>query len=224
VIEIQEGALFIADSHYPHHGSEIITLLQNLPQGTPQIFLMGDIFDILFDHASLLMEYNQKLIDLINVLSQQIEVFYFEGNHDFNLQTIFPNVSIFALAQQPQFFSLDGKSVALAHGDKFTMGLGYRLYTKLIRTPWIRRLIPFQTKIIQAQIRKLKSKKICTKFDGFEERIEKILEHYQSDLVIEGHYHQGLQYQNYIALPSLVCQKQIGIIKNGKLIFTSIPL
>ena len=47
MIEIKEGALFVADAHYPHHGDEFMQLLHKLENGemtTPQLFLMGDIF------------------------------------------------------------------------------------------------------------------------------------------------------------------------------------
>ncbi|MBN2826287.1 MAG: metallophosphoesterase [Campylobacterales bacterium] len=219
---IQEGALFIADSHYPHYGETIIDLLSSLPLHTPQLFLMGDIFDILFDHAPFLVEYNQKLIDTINKLSQSVEIFYFEGNHDFNLQALFPRVKVYSIDQQPQIFSLGVQSVALAHGDKYEMGLGYQIYTQLIRTPSVRNAIPFQSKIIKKQIDALKSKKICKSFDGFETQVDRILKHYQSDWVIEGHYHQGKKYQHYISLPSLVCQKSIAVVQNEAIVFKSL--
>jgi len=219
---IKEGAIFIADSHYPHHGEEILTLLRNLPQDTPQLFLMGDIFDILFAHAPYLIEYNQKLIDLINKLSEEIEIFYFEGNHDFNLQNIFPKVNVYSINKQPQIFKLGNQSVALAHGDKYEMGLGYQLYTKMIRSQIIMKYLPFKQCLIDRQIKTLKSKKICREFKGFEQKVDKIVKHYSSNLIVEGHYHQGIQYQNYISLPSLVCQKKVAVIEDNKLIFKSI--
>lgn len=216
---IKEGAIFIADSHYPHHGEEIITLLSTLPKDTPQLFLMGDIFDILFDYAPYLIKYNQKLIDLINLLSESMEIFYFEGNHDFNLASIFPKVKLYSLDQQPQIFQLNNQITALAHGDRYEMSLGYRAYTKLIRHQTLMKFLPFKQKLINRQITHLKSKKICKKFVTFEKRIDIILRHYQSDYVIEGHYHQATFYKNYISLPSLVCHKEVGVIEDNQLVF-----
>lgn len=216
---IQEGAIFIADSHYPHHGEEIIELLSSLPSNTPQLFLMGDIFDILFDHLSPLIAYNQRLIDLINHLSESIEIFYFEGNHDFNLQRIFPKVTIYPLAQQPQIFQLNKQKVALAHGDRYAMGLGYQLYTKFIRSSIVMKYLPFKPFLLSKQLKHLRSKTLCHHFDGFEQRIEKILAYYDHDLIIEGHFHQGIRYKNYISLPSLLCQKKIAVVEKGQIIF-----
>ncbi|KIM06225.1 MAG: hypothetical protein KU38_13540 [Sulfurovum sp. FS08-3] len=226
---IKEGAIFIADSHYPHHGEAIIELLTSLPPNTPQLFLMGDIFDILFAHAPFLIEYNQKLIDLINALSDSIEIFYFEGNHDFNLQALFPKVTVYTLKQQPQIFTLGVQSVGLAHGDRFAMSKGYRFYTRFIRNQTLMRYLPFKQKLINRQIDLLKKKKICKKFEGFEKRVERILRCYRlhgyddNFEVIEGHYHQGTFYQNYIALPSLVCQKEIAFVENGAIVFKTKP-
>jgi UDP-2,3-diacylglucosamine hydrolase len=222
MLEIQEGAIFIADSHYPHYGEEIITLLENLPKTTPQLFLMGDIFDILFDHAPFLLEYNKRLIDAINRLSDRIEIFYFEGNHDFNLSIIFPKVHTYTLAQQPQIFQFNHHSIALAHGDKYAVKWSYKLYTKLIRNQTFIKYLPFQQHFINRQLRILQTKKICQGFKGFEAKIESILEHYKSDKIIEGHYHRGVIYKHYISLPSLVCQKKVAIARENSIEFISI--
>lgn len=220
---IKEGAIFIADSHYPHHGEAIIELLASLPPNTPQLFLMGDIFDILFAYAPFLVEYNQKLINLINALSDSVEIFYFEGNHDFNLQALFPKVIVYTLEQQPQIFTLGVESIGLAHGDRFAMSQGYRIYTRFIRNQTLMHYLPFKQKLINRQIALLKKKKICKKFEGFEKRAESIIKHYTSDRAIEGHYHQGIVYQNYIALPSLACQKEIAFVENGAIVFKAKP-
>ncbi|RUM72514.1 MAG: UDP-2,3-diacylglucosamine diphosphatase, partial [Sulfurovum sp.] len=50
MIQIKENALFIADSHYPHHGDAFLVLLQKLEKKeihTSQLFLLGDNFDLL---------------------------------------------------------------------------------------------------------------------------------------------------------------------------------
>ncbi|MBN2824832.1 MAG: metallophosphoesterase [Campylobacterales bacterium] len=219
---IKEGAIFIADSHYPHYGETIIELLASLPPDTPQLFLMGDIFDILFAHAPFLVEYNQKLIDAINTLSQTIEIFYFEGNHDFNLQAIFPKVSVYSINQQPQSFRLGNQNVGLAHGDRFALNKRYYLYSKLIRNQTLMKYLPFKQRFIERQLKILQNKTICKGFEGFEKRVDEILKHYNSNLVIEGHYHKGVIYKNYIALPSLVCQKEIAIVQKSKIVFKKI--
>ena len=62
MITIKEQALFIADSHYPHHGDAFLDLLKKLERGeieTPQLFLMGDNFDLLFGHNDYIQTFSK---------------------------------------------------------------------------------------------------------------------------------------------------------------------
>ena len=57
----------------------------------------------------------------------------------------------------------------------------------------------------------------------FEVRAGEIADSYKDiDLVIEGHYHQAKVIGKYISLPSLACQKQVGVARGGKLMFESL--
>ena len=215
MIKIEEGAVFISDVHYPHYGIDIIDIL-DANMDAPQIFLMGDIFDMLFD-TPYLIEYNKKLIDKINQLTSSSKIYYFEGNHDFNLNNIFPQIRVFPISLQPQIMIFNNKYITLAHGDKYEMGILYNLYTRIIRNQFINNIIP--NIIIQNKLKYLKKKSICHKIDNFEDKVTKILEYYDNNLVIEAHYHQGIRIKNYISLPSSVCQKSIGIIKNKTMRF-----
>ena len=92
MITIKEQALFIADSHYPHHGDAFLDLLKKLEHGvlkTTQLFLMGDNFDLLFGHNDYIQTFSKEAIDHLQTLSQKIEIYYFEGNHDFCLKEVF---------------------------------------------------------------------------------------------------------------------------------------
>ncbi|MDD3500578.1 MAG: UDP-2,3-diacylglucosamine diphosphatase, partial [Sulfurovum sp.] len=77
--EIKENAIFIADSHYPHHGDEFLTLLQKIESGElqpPQIFLMGDNFDLLFGYNDYIQTFSREAIVLLRKLSKEIECVY----------------------------------------------------------------------------------------------------------------------------------------------------
>lgn len=223
--EIKENALFIADSHYPHHGTQFLTLLQKLDNGevqTPQLFLMGDNFDLLFGYNDYIQTFAIEAITLLQSLSQKMEIHYFEGNHDFCLQALFPNVKVYSREVQPVTFQLCDKTVAISHGDKYATGFGYDLYCKILRSRITLTLLkPFEKAIIDHRMLKLSEKDICLTFDAFEEKVETILLDYQDvDLVIEGHYHQAKTIGKYISLPSLACQGRVAIVKEGKVVFT----
>jgi len=227
ITKIKENALFIADSHYPHYGDEFLEILKRIENKeikTPQLFLMGDIFDLLFGYNEYIKSFSQEAIELLNELSNSIEIHYIEGNHDFCLEELFPKIKVYSYQQQPIHFILDNQNIFISHGDRYKTGLIYQLYTKLLRNRMTLTILkPFEKKIINHRIEKLKKKKICRDFKGYRGVFDKIISNYpKNSSIIEGHFHQGVVYKNYISLPSLACQKQIGVISNQKLIFQNV--
>ena len=226
---IQENALFIADSHYPHHGDAFLELLKKLDSREmemSQLFLMGDNFDLLFGYNDYIQTFASEAIVLLQSLSKTLEIHYFDGNHDFCLKTLFPNIHVYPREVQPVMFALGEKKVGISHGDRYATGVGYNLYSKILRSKMTLRLLkPWEHTIIDHQMKALSQKKICRKFTGFEKRVEKIMHSYSEvDLVIEGHYHQAKVIGNYISLPSLACQNQVAVVKNGKIVFIGISV
>ena len=222
---IKEHALFIADAHYPHHGDAFLTLLKRLeknPKKPPQLFLMGDIFDLLFGYNDYIQTFSKEAIASLQRLSQTVEIIYLEGNHDFCLEKIFPHIKVHSRKEQPLHYQLNGQDVYLSHGDKYQTGLGYDLYSRLLRDKTTLTLLrPFEKWIINHRMEKLKSKKICGEFTNYAKRFDAIRSHYPNDsLIIEGHFHQDRQHKNYLSLPSLACQGKIGVVREGKLVFT----
>ena len=118
-------------------------------------------------------------------------------------------------------FTLGDKKAAISHGDKYVTGFGYDLYCKVLRNQTTLTLLkPFEKTIIDYSLKKLSKKHICHTFQGFEKRVEEILEHYaDADMVIEGHFHQAKIFGKYISLPSLACQKQVAVVRDGKIVF-----
>ena len=227
MISIQEQALFIADSHYPHHGDAFLTLLKKLEKKeikTPQLFLMGDNFDLLFGYNDYIQSFSKEAITLLQRLSQTLEIYYFEGNHDFCLKQLFPDINVFSREEQPIVFELNEKKVAISHGDKYATGFGYDLYCKLLRNKKaLTFLKPFEKQIIDHRMKKLSQKHICFNFVGFEKRVDEILDHYSdADLVIEGHFHQCRTVGKYVSLPSLACQGMVGVMEEDEIHFKTL--
>lgn len=224
---IKENSIFIADSHYPHHGDSFLQLLKKLESGevrTPQLFLMGDNFDLLFGYNDYIQTFSSEAISLLQTLSKKIEMHYFEGNHDFCLSDLFPDIKVYSREQQPVTFELGEKSVGISHGDKYVTGFGYDLYCKILRNKTTLALLkPFEKSIISDRMKKLSKKHICNTFHGFEKRVEAILEHYKDvDLVIEGHFHQSRIVGKYVSLPSQACQGMVAVIEEDEVVFKTL--
>jgi len=225
LVEIKENAIFIADSHYPHHGDAFFETLLKLDRGeieTSQLFLMGDNFDLLFGHNTYIQQFSHEAIVLLQNISKKLEIHYFEGNHDFCLKSIFPDIQVYSREQQPVEFRLNNQRVAMSHGDKYVTGFCYNLYSNILRNKITLTLLrPLQKLLINHGMKKLPQKNICTPFTHFEKRVSAILEHYKVfDLVIEGHFHQSKIIGKYISLPSQACQNKVAVVKEGEVVFT----
>jgi len=126
---LKNGAVFIADAHYKKDDERLYYLLLELNSSPPpQFFLVGDIFHLLLDFPYLI-EYNKKVIELINKISQKTEVYYFEGNHDFCLDGVFDK-NVILLKE------LKKDRICINHGDlylddKYKFHFFLNLLTKL---------------------------------------------------------------------------------------------
>ena len=221
-LDIKDDAIFIADSHYNKNRIEFELFLDDIIAKkikTSQLFLMGDMFDFLSSYIKYFIKINQSVINKINIISLDIQIIYLEGNHDFNLQDIFPNVKVIKRENQPLIVQNQNKKIAISHGDIFTP-IGYNIYTKIIRNNYILKLLNFLdinniiTKTLEL---KLIKKNICNKLDNFNtfalKRIEEY-SHLKVDIIIEGHYHQGKSYEKYINIPSFACSNLYTNIKD----------
>ena len=238
---IKEGAVFIADSHYSNKRREFLDFLNLINKGkirAKQLFLLGDNFDLLFGETQKIISLNQEAINLLNEISFKIEVFYFEGNHDFNLKDIFKNIKIFSYKEQPSLFCLGEYRVLISHGDIRTGDLFYDLYTCFIRNIYILKFfnyldLKFNNFITNFLLNKVDNKNLCNEISDFEVYIKNRVKKFQDfdyDIFLEGHYHQGDVFDfdklRYINISSFACSKSFFIVKslNNRDFFSSFKL
>ena len=225
-LEIKEGAIVVADAHYSHKRPHFLEFLRDICSKKipcPQLILMGDIFDALFGEIEHTHKVNEEAIRLINELSLNIEVIYLEGNHDFNLTTIFPKAKIFPISMQPVECRMNEKRVLLSHGD-IESDMGYRVYATAIRSSCVLYLLRAVDSLSNHYILKklddyLGKKNDCKEFVGLEEFISKRLDgKYSCDYFIEGHFHQNrsvkLKDFLYINLGAFACNQRYFIVKS----------
>ena len=214
---IKQGAIFVADSHYNQKNKQFLVFLKKLENKeiiTSQLFLMGDMIDFISGESRYFVKQNKDVIELLNKLSKTIEIVYLEGNHDYNLKSLFPNVNVIKRENQPLLAKFKNKTISLSHGDNF-INWKYDLYCKLIRSSILLKFLNFIdiNYFISKKIENsLLNKNICHKMNNFKKIVSKRLENYDTDIIIEGHYHQGDTYnidgKKYINIPSLFCQNK----------------
>lgn len=226
-LNICESAIFVADSHFNQNRNAFYLFLKQLQSQTitaSQLFLMGDMFEFITQESHYFVQQNQEVITLLNELSKHIEIIYLEGNHDYNLEKLFPKILVVSRQQQPLMASYKEQKVALSHGDNFTPFL-YNLYCTIIRNkPLLVFLnaIDFNHWLSKKIDKALSAKNICHTFTHFQEWVEKRVNHYDADLIIEGHYHQGKEFmfanKRYINVPSLFCSQEYLLLENNEFI------
>lgn len=225
---LEENSVFVADSHYNKKNSEFLIFLKKLESRElifSSLILMGDNFDFISGESKYFIEQNKEVIDLLNKLSLKMQIVYLEGNHDYNLQNLFKNIKVIKREQQPFLLkSSCGKTISISHGDNF-INWKYDLYCSIIRNTYLLKflnMIDFNNFISKKIEKALLDKQICHKFINFESLVLKRVKNYATDIVIEGHYHQGDSFfidgKNYINVPSLCCSKEYLIFINGSFI------
>ncbi|MDO5045208.1 UDP-2,3-diacylglucosamine diphosphatase [Campylobacter sp.] len=222
---IKNGAIFIADSHANENRPEFLKFLRELKEGrisAPQLFLMGDMFDFLSDFCDYTLKFASEHLELINELSHRMEIYYFEGNHDFNLSKILKNAEVFPIAAQPVKFKTEcGQNAAIAHGDIFLPFVSKYALRFLRLKPFLKcmnfidNLLNF--KISKAIFEKLRHKNLTYKILNFKNLAAKRIQNYTDEIVIEGHFHQGdifeFQNQQYINVPSFACERSYFVVE-----------
>jgi UDP-2,3-diacylglucosamine hydrolase len=217
--ELKAGAVFITDAHYPRQREEILALFDALLSSPPpQVFLLGDMFEFLCPKLPYSLEYNKELTIKIDALSKLTELFYLEGNHDYLLGGLFKSAKVYPIQKQPLFLSYGDKTAALFHGDKYE-ATGYRLYSALIRNPFVIFVLRILTldvngRFIKSLYKKLLTKNLCRDFSGFETKKRGMLSLYplkNIDTLVEGHYHCRVSFEKngikYEALGAFACNK-----------------
>ena len=225
-LELREGAYIISDAHYSPQRPELLALLQEIYSKKlqpTQLLLMGDIFDALFGLIDYTYKENQEMIEVLEAIAEDIEVIYFEGNHDFNLKAVFKNITIFSLQQQPQTLYFNDKKVCMAHGD-FDGKLGYKVYTALIRNPFVLFILKYidialNHLIINKIEAHLDKKDDCKELGWFEDFIKnRFGSRFDCDYFIEGHFHQNRSFHlnsfTYINLAAFACNQRYFIVKS----------
>jgi len=235
MIEVKEGAVFISDAHSNSNRKEFLEFLKKLDSGelkVTQLFLMGDMFDVLIGGVSYLEEFYHDEIELLNRLSKDIEIYYFEGNHDFCLEKLFPQINIISFKNQPVNALYHDKKLLLSHGDSFEGSL-YRIFHTVLRSAFIVSLLNLIDKTVKNKLskwylKKTQNKKICKKIENFEQIIkQKILLNdiglSEVDFVLEGHLHQGRGFEceefSYFNFSSFACSGKYYQLKGDKITF-----
>ena len=171
---------------------------------TKSVWLLGDIWDFWYEYRDVIPREGVRVLsELIQMVSEGIEVVFMPGNHDIWCYSLFEKLGI-RKVEQTQVLEVDGKTFLLGHGD----GLGgakwgYRLMLKIFHSrtcqvlfnqlhPWL--AYRFGTDWSNSNRRKYGG----SKFKGEAEPLYKFCLDKKADYCIFGHFHDAVD----MTLPS----------------------
>ncbi|MBI2607068.1 MAG: UDP-2,3-diacylglucosamine diphosphatase [Deltaproteobacteria bacterium] len=108
-----------------------------------KFFIVGDLFDLFVGNKRVFRERFHELIRRLRGLgAKNVEVFYIEGNHDFQIESLFDDCAHVKIYSDVIHFDWDGRKFHFCHGDRInTRDLGYQAFRLLTRNILVQCLI-----------------------------------------------------------------------------------
>jgi UDP-2,3-diacylglucosamine hydrolase len=140
--------IFIADAHLQNETDEnyrlLLEFLAGLSGNTDTLFILGDLFEFWIGYPeNPFSHYAPVLEQLRRLRERNVEIVYFEGNHDFHMGPFFEKTLRARVCCGPAEFDLDGKKVYLCHGDQINRAdYSYLLLRALLHNRLTKALVP----------------------------------------------------------------------------------
>lgn len=141
-------AIFLADAHLrqpqDQNYQQLLDFLDQ-QQDLDALFLLGDIFEFWFGYKYLVFSAYIPILEKLRQLSAAgTQLYFVEGNHDFNVGPYISETLKCNLITEQQLVEWDGKKIFLSHGDLLNPNKGYQR----LRTFWRSSIIRFFSKIV----------------------------------------------------------------------------
>jgi len=142
-----EGAtLFLSDVHLGSGRPEedaaraerLLTFLDRHGRTARRLFVLGDLFDFWFDYRHAIPKAHVRVAARLGTLVESgVEVTFFGGNHDFWAGPFLAETFGVTAFDRPATLPIDGRNVALMHGDGLARGdAGYKALKGMLRNRW----------------------------------------------------------------------------------------
>ena len=130
--------LFISDCHLdadrPEVTNSITEFLQQRATTARYLYILGDLFEVWLGDDDPAPEH-RRVIESLQQLASEVEVFFMAGNRDFLLGQAFARMVNLKLLDEPHILKLDKHRVVLIHGDTLcTDDQDYQQFRSMVRT------------------------------------------------------------------------------------------
>ncbi len=247
----------ISDVHIKRPGDEreklfISFLNHEKLHNVEEIYLLGDIFDLMIGgHIEYLTQF-KKIFDKINeLIKKNVKFHYFEGNHDFHVEKLFKgfiklnnlNPELFIVHRKEYFSEIENSLYRFSHGDDIELGnFSYKVYKKIITCSPLRfvanYIMPFSLlNAIGERASKASRQRNITRYtsndsnelikEKFREASEVSFKEKNFDYIFCGHSHVSESYNSpsgfsYFNVGYFPVQQQFLIVANGNVEFVKL--
>ena len=131
---------FLSDLHLWEKDSllekSFIQFLQTVPKTNDVVVFGGDIFDLFISDKKVFKEkFNTVLAAIKELPKRECKTYFFEGNHDFHLKSIFEGTGV-TLFTDAHSLSFEGKKIWISHGDRIhPRDYFYHMFRSFTRSP-----------------------------------------------------------------------------------------
>lgn len=194
--------LFISDCHLqvsrPDVTSALIGFLRKRAIGARHLYILGDLFEVWLGDDDPVVDL-KPIIDTLQAVAQQTQVFFMVGNRDFLLGESFANRIGMTLVAEPKQLTIGNQSVLLMHGDSLcTDDHDYQVFRSKVRDPaWQSELLLkplIERQQIAAQLRRdsaaAMTKKSAEIMDVNQDLVAQCFRQNQVNCIIHGHTHR----------------------------------
>ncbi len=156
LVRFEKDWIFVSDAHFtgrdPEPMEAFLRFLDVEKEQIGHLVILGDLFEFFFgfkdffstEKPSAFTDYLPVLNKLQHLYGEGIRIKYFEGNHDFFLQSFFSEQFGMEVEVYPNGCeeSLEGKRVFIAHGDlSNAKQWAYRTFRRIVKSPLAYHLI-----------------------------------------------------------------------------------
>lgn len=195
--------LFISDLHLSPSRPDIsecfFSFMENDAIHADALYVLGDLFEFWIgdDDNS---PFNQSIKTAFKKLANSgVPCYFIQGNRDFLIGKRFATESAMTLLPEVSIIDLYGHKAVIMHGDTLCIDdHKYQAYREKVHLPWLQFLynrLPLFVKKkivskIQSDIGEEKKEKSLEIMDVNQQEVERVMDHYNVDLMIHGHTHR----------------------------------